>query len=171
MLGVSLLFVIVIKYGERVAFALILLRLAYKKHTGLVVQVLKQALSLPPGRVGKEPLLYLQIINGRYIVVRHVAGLFGAQILSQPPVGMILVHDNQRIVLFYGHVICGGLFIIEQRNIVGLLVHLVHFLAAAAAVHDRGRRGRQHVNAAHVAVVAHGIEAVHVQVAMMVRIH
>lgn len=69
-----------------------------------------------------DSLFNLEIVYGRDVVVWHVAGLLGAQILCQPPVGMALVDDNERIVLANGHVIRGCLFVVEQGDVVGLLV-------------------------------------------------
>ena len=127
-LGVALLLVVVVENGERPAAAVVLLRLAYEEHARLVVEVLEQTLGLAPRRARKEPLLDLQVVDGRDVVERHVAGLLGAHVLRQPPVRVALVDDDELVALAYGHVVLGRALVVEQRDVVGLFDHVLLLL-------------------------------------------
>ncbi len=129
MLRVALLLVVVVQNRERPALSVVLFALAYEKHARFVIQVFKQAFGLTPRRARKEPLLGGEIVYGRDVVERHVAGLFGAHVLGEPPVRMTLVDHDQVIVLLDGHVVFGGALVVEQRDVVWLLAwrtHAVH---------------------------------------------
>ena len=88
-------------------------------------------------------LFDLQVVYGRDIVERHVAGVFSAEIARQPPVRMRLVHDNQLIILLNGHVVFGGALVVEQSYIVGLVHHLTvheHSIRVRIRIYSTTRR-------------------------------